>query len=120
MTTEEKALFFTNASYLMADIVHSFLLDAECELGKMRKQYNQADKMRINKAIKAVKDAKRLAREAIAPVYGLKDVDDACDDSDFLYEAIKLVINRTDDTEESKNAMLEHIRKLPKVEHKKV
>lgn len=120
MTTEEKALFFTNASYLMADIVHSFLVDAECELGKMRKQYNKADKMRINKAIKAVKDAKRLAREAIAPVYGLKDVDDACDDSDFLYEVIKLVINRTGDTEESKRAMIEHIKQLPKVEHKKV
>lgn len=120
MTTEEKALFFTNASYLTADITHSFLVDAECELGKMRKQYNRADKMRINKAIKAVRDAKRLTREAIAPIYEMKEVDDACEDSDFLYEIIKLVINRTDDTEESKKAMLEHIRKLPKVEHRKV
>lgn len=120
MTTEEKALFFTNASYLTADITHSFLVDAECELGKMRKQFIKSDKMRINKAIKAVKDAKRLTREAIAPIYGMKEVDDACDDSDYLYEILKLVINRTGDTEESKRAMIEHIKQLPKIEHKKV
>lgn len=36
-------------------------------------------------------------------MYDLTNVDDACIDSDYLLEVIQLVINRTDETEESKN-----------------
>ena len=53
-------------------------------------------------------------------MYNINNVDDACIDSDYLLEVIQLVINRTDETEESKTAMLEHIKKLPKIEHVEV
>lgn len=50
-------------------------------------------------------------------LYNITDVDNACIDSDYLLEVIQLVINRTDETEESKTAMLEYIKKLPQIEH---
>ena len=108
MTNEEKeqvrkqALFLTNTAYLLADMANSCAIETESKLIKLGKCFQRDEKMRFKKAAK------------------LANVDDACIDSDYLLEVIQLVINRTDETEESKTAMLEHIKKLPKIEHVEV
>lgn len=72
--------------------------------------------MRFKKAAKLTKEAFKAVKEITEPLYNITDVDNACIDSDYLLE-VSLVINRTDETEESKTAMLEYIKKLPQVEH---
>ena len=73
--------------------------------------------MRFKKAAKLAKDLLKATKEITEPMYDITNVDDACIDSDYLLEVIQLVINRTDETEESKTAMLEYIKKLPQIEH---
>lgn len=123
MTNEEKeevrkqALFLTNMAYLLADMANSCAIDAESKLGKLRKCFQRDEKMRFKKAAKLAKDLLKATKEITEPMYDITDVDNACIDSDYLLEVIQLVINRTDETEESKTAMLEYIKKLPQVEH---
>ena len=74
-------------------------------------------KNEIQKSRKVDKEAFKAVKEITEPLYNITDVDNACIDSDYLLEVIQLVINRTDETEESKTAMLEYIKKLPQIEH---
>lgn len=126
MTNEEKeevrkqALFLTNTAYLLADMSNSCAIDAESKLGKLGKCFQRDEKMRFKKAAKLAKDLLKATKEITEPMYDITNVDDACIDSDYLLEVIQLVINRTDETEESKTAMLEYIKKLPQVEHVEV
>lgn len=126
MTNEEKeevrmqALFLTNTAYLLADMANSCAIDAESKLGKLGKRFQRDEKMRFKKAAKLAKDLLKATKEITEPMYDITNVDDACIDSDYLLEVIQLVINRTDETEESKTAMLEYIKKLPKVGHVEV
>lgn len=123
MTNEEKeelrkkALFLTNTAYLLADMANSCAIDAESKLGKLGKWFQRDEKMRFKKAAKLSKDLLKATKEITEPMYDITDVDNACIDSDYLLEVILLVINRTDETEESKTAMLEYIKKLPQIEH---
>jgi hypothetical protein len=123
MTNEEKeevrkqALFLTNMAYLLADMANSCAIDAESKLGKC---FQRDEKMRFKKAAKLAKDLLKATKEITEPMYDITNVDDACIDSDYLLEVIQLVINRTDETEESKTAMLEYIKKLPQIEHVEV
>ncbi len=118
--TIKKALFYTNAAYLTMDIVNTFVNEAYYELRKMQKCFNREERQKINQATNAVKSAFQATKLAARNIYQIQEVDDACNDSDYLHEILKLVINRTDDTEESKQRMIEHIRQLPKVEHKEI
>lgn len=116
----KKALFFTNAAYLVIDILNSFIKEADYELNKIHKCFNREDKQKMNIAANSVKSAYKATKYAARNIYQIEEVDDACNDSDYLYEILKMVINRTDDTEESKQRMIEHIRQLPKVEQEEV
>lgn len=59
------------------------------------------------------KKEKEITERIAKPVYKISDADDACKDSDFLFEALKLIIDRTSETPESKKKMLEHITQIP-------
>lgn len=116
----KEALFCTNTAYLMADIANSYAIYADDKLRKLDKELHHEEKKRFKTAVRILKDAIKATKQITEPIYQIKDVEDACNDSDFLCEVVKLVINRTDDTEKSKTAMLEYIKKLPEVEHVEV
>lgn len=116
----KKALFYTNTAYLLADMANTCAVFADGKWESLNKCFEKSEKMRFKKAAKLTKEALKATKEITEPLYNMKEVDNACIDSDYLMEVIQLVINRTDETEESKQAMLEHIKKLPQVEHKEV
>lgn len=126
MTNEEKeelrkkALFLTNTAYLLADMAHTCVFYADDKLNHLGKCFEKGEKMRFKKAAKLTKEAFKAVKEITEPLYNITDVDNACIDSDYLLEVIQLVISRTDETEESKTAMLEYIKKLPQIEHVEV
>lgn len=113
----KKALFLTNTAYLLADMAHTCVFYADDKLNHLGKCFEKGEKMRFKKAAKLTKEALKAVKEITEPLYNITDVDNACIDSDYLLEVIQLVINRTDETEESKTAMLEYIKKLPQIEH---
>lgn len=123
MNEEEKikitknALFCTNMAYILADVANSFAMQANNHLFRLKKEFAREEKMRYKKAVKILNDGIKATKELAAPMYNITGADDACNDSDYLAEVLIAVVNRTDDTEESKRAMLEYIKNLPKVEH---
>lgn len=117
---KRKALHLTNMAYLLADMANTCVVDADGKLRLLDTCFRQDEKRRYKRAQKIIKDAIKATNEITEPFYQLKDLENACCNSDYLLEALKLIINRTDETEESKTAMLEHIKKLPQVEHVEV
>lgn len=116
----KEALFYTNSAYLMADVANTYALEANSKLARLQKLLHKDEKHRFNKAVRILKDAIKTTKEITNPIYQISEVDNACNDSDFLSVAIMELINRTGDSEEEKEAMLEHLRKMPIVEHKEV
>lgn len=113
----KKALFYTNSAFLMADIANTFAIEAESQLAKPDKGFDGDQLKRYKRAVKLARDLKDVTRHILRPFYELSYAESACNDSDYIGDVVKLVINRTSDNEESKKAMLEHIRQLPEVEH---
>ena len=48
-------------------------------------------------------------------MYRISESDNACSDSDYLFEALKLIIDRTAESDESKKEMLEYLMQKPSV-----
>lgn len=116
----KQALFLTNTAYLLADMANSCAIDADSKLNRLGQSFLREEKMRFKRAAKLAKDTVKATREITEPLYAISDIDSACIDSDYLLEVVQLVINRTDDTEASQRAMIEHIKQLPVVEQVEV
>lgn len=111
--TIRKALFYTNIAYLLADISNSALMEAETELKKIGSYIKDDERKKFSYAKNQLRKAKEITERIAKPVYKISDADDACSDSDYLFEALKLIIDRTSETPESKKQMLEHITQMP-------
>lgn len=113
--TLRKALFYTNAAYIFADIANTAILDSESELKKIGQFISEDQKRKFSYAKNQIKKAKEITEKIAKPIYKISDADSACSDSDYLYELLKLVIDRTSDTDESKKEMLEYLMQKPSV-----
>lgn len=112
-TIIRKALFYTNTAYLISDIANSAIIDANEELKKIGSHVKEDERKRFSYAKNQLRKAKEITERIARPVYKISDADNACSDSDYLFEVLKLVIDRTSDTPESKQQMLEYIAKMP-------
>lgn len=83
-----------NISFVLADVLNSFLGDAESTLKKMGMKLSGEDKHRFLLMQKAVKQARVMAGAFARPLYHMKDTDDACDCSDWYYHFLQLVETR--------------------------
>lgn len=99
---KRKALHLTNMAYLLADMANTCVVDADGKLRLLDMCFRQDEKRRYKRAQKIIKDAIKATNEITEPFYQLKDLENACCNSDYLLEALKLIINRTDETEEAK------------------
>lgn len=106
------ATFYTNIAYLLVDIQNTFMRDAISYLSELSHDFKFADKKRWKEAEAAVRLAKKKTEEFAQPIYNMKDVDDACEDSDYLMQCIKLIVAKTNNTEKSKQAMLKRLQSL--------
>lgn len=108
-----KALFYTNIAYLLADIANTAIMDADTELNKMGSYVKNEERKKFSYAKNQLRKTKEITERIAKPVYKISDADNACKDSDYLFEALKLIIDRTSETPESKKKMLEHITQIP-------
>lgn len=112
----KKCNYHTTIAYILCDIAFSNVNEADSLLPKIGKNFAKEEKQRFSEAVKLVKALKWKLADITKPVYQINEADDVCNDSDYLSDVIEAVIARTDDTTESKTAMLEYIKKLPQVE----
>ena len=107
-----QAISNLNVSYVLADVLNSFLGDAEGVLKKMDMKLSGEDKHRFLLMQKAVKQARVMASAFARPLYHMKDTDDACDCSDWYYHFLRLVETRIT-TAQKTGMLLEFLLTMP-------
>ena len=113
------AMFYMNTAYILADVIHSYMLEAESLISPLREGLTQSNKMRFNKCLKIVGDAKRSSMAIAEEIYKVDSVDEACEDSDFLAESVYLLVSKTMYDNEAKRKVTEFLRELPDINPKK-
>ena len=110
-----RAMFYMNNAYVLADVVNSFMIEANSTIAKMGQELTQDNKRRFNRLKKMMHDANCASRAIAKEIYGIPSEDDACEDSDYYYEAIKLLAVKTGNTREDQEHILSLLRSLPDV-----
>lgn len=96
----KKARIYTNMAYLLADVCNTFVGEVESEISKIGQELKYGEKKEFSRMLKEAKDLRARTLKIAAPIYGLKQVDEACEDSDWLYDYLKLLIDQTGDSDE--------------------
>lgn len=110
-----RAMFYMNNAYVLADVINSFMMEANAAIAKIGQTLTQDNKRRFNRLKKMMHDANYASRAIAKEIYGIPSEDDACEDSDFYYEAIKLLALKTGNTTEDQERILSLLRSLPDV-----
>ena len=96
----ELAKFYTNVAYILADVCNTFAMNAENELGKVRLQLREKEKQQFGALVTKAKELKVMSKQVASSIYRIDQVEQACEDSDWLYEFILLLIDRTGENED--------------------
>lgn len=110
-----RALFYTNAAYMLADSAKYMALNADDILARMHQGLAREEKHKFGIASDAARRAKFALIGAAKQLYQIDHADEAVDDSVYITDAILLLIDRTADTEQDREEMLEYLRVLPSV-----
>ena len=110
-----RAMFFMNLAYVLADTINSYMVEANAAIGKIGQTLTQENKRRFNRLKKMMHDANCASRAIAKEIYGIPSEDAACEDSDYYYEAIKLLAVKTGNTQEDQEHILSLLRSLPDV-----
>ena len=110
-----RAMFYMNNAYVLADVVNSFMIEANSTIAKMGQELTQDNKRRFNRLKKMMHDANCASRAIAKEIYHIPSENEACEDSDFLYEAVILLARKTGNSREAQQQMLDHLRQLPDV-----
>lgn len=110
-----RAMFYMNLAYVLADVVNSYLMEADTTIGKIGQCFTQEKKMLFNRMAKMAKDAYFLSKDISRAMYKIPSENEACEDSDFLYEAVILLARKTGNSTEAQRRMLDHLKQLPDV-----
>ena len=90
----KKANIATNMAYSVAEAANSFAVDAESELRKVRSDLKHEEKHKFKLMVEAAEKLKNTTYFAAKPLYGIPDSEMALSDSDWLYDFLKLLIDR--------------------------
>lgn len=102
-----------NLAFILADAANTFLMDCESELSRLGVAFGQKDKYNFKQMMEHVKAARKWAEKSALPMYDIPDVNDACADSDWWYNFMKLVDDRIGDDPRKTNLLLEYLLAMP-------
>lgn len=109
----QRGMVLNNLAFVLADAANTFLMDMESELASLGVGFRQEDKYNFNQMLSHVKAARKWAEKSALPIYEMSEVDDACADSDWWYNMIKLIDDRLGDDRRKTNMLLEFILAMP-------
>ena len=90
----KKANIATNMAYSVAEAANSFAVDAESELIKVRSCLKHEEKHKFKLMIEAAEKLKNTSKFVAKPLYDIPESEMALNDSDWLYNFLKLLIDR--------------------------
>lgn len=109
------AMITNSLAYILADAAETFLLDCECALGMFDRHLQKKVKQNFKLMKQAVHSARQAAKKAAEPMYlaGGGFTDDACIDSDWWYNLVKLIDDRLGVDKQKTNLFLEFLLNMP-------
>lgn len=105
------AMITNSLAYIMADAAETFLMDCEFALGKFDRHLTKEVKRNFRIMQTAIHQARLAAKKAAEPMY-LTDsgfTDDACVDSDWWYNFVKLLDDRVGVNKQKTQLLLEFL-----------
>lgn len=111
-----KMSMITNSlAYILADAAETFLMDCEESLSVFDRHLKQKIKQNFRDMHRAVHTACLAARKAAEPMYQTDSgfTDDACIDSDWWYNFIKLIDDRVGVNPQKTQLLLEFLLNMP-------
>lgn len=109
------AMVTNSLAYILADAAESFLMDCDFALGKFDRHLTKEVKRNFKQMHNAVHSARQATKKAAEPMY-LTDsgfTDDACIDSDWFYNFLKLLDDRIGVNPQKTQMLLEFLLNMP-------
>lgn len=89
-----KACVYTNMAYALIEAADTFMLNANAMLKKVHTSISKEEKQKLGQAIAQGKQFKSRLSSMARVLYKLNIAEEALDDSDELYDLMKLVVDR--------------------------
>ncbi len=89
-----KACVYTNTAYALIEAADTFMLNANTLLKKVHTGISREEKQKLGQAIAQGKQFKTRLASMAKVLYKLDIAEEALDDSDELYDLMKLVVDR--------------------------
>lgn len=109
----QRGMVQNNFAFILADAANTYLMDCEKTLEPFGVSFDHEDKYNFRQMMEHVKAARKWAEKSAMPIYEIHDADDACADSDWWYNFMKLVDDRIGDDPRKTNMLLEYILAMP-------
>ena len=110
-----RALVSLNLSYVLADVVDSLMKDVEDQLLKVKVPYDDRDRSYFKEMKKLVGASRKWAQRATRDLYHIKETDDFTGESDWWYNVIRLIEDRTGEDELKTKQVLQWLTTMPSV-----
>lgn len=94
---ERKAVIMLNLSYMLADVANSFCMDANDLMAGMGKELRQSERMKFNNMASTAKRLQMQTKIVTEEFYKVPAVNLACEESDYMYDLIMLIVDRIGD-----------------------
>lgn len=89
-----KACVYTNTAYALIEAADTFMLNANTLLKKVHTSISKEEKQRLGQALAQGKQFKARLTSMAKVLYKLDIAEEALDDSDEIYDLMKLVVDR--------------------------
>ena len=89
-----KAALLTSMAYVLADIMDSYVMEAESNLALVGKGFSKTEKYEVKKVQWEAENLQRRVKQLAKPIYEIKDADDAIADSDYFADLFLLIVDR--------------------------
>lgn len=109
------AMVTNSLAYILADASETFLMDCENALGKFDRHLQKEIKQNFRQMTRCVHSARLAAKKAALPMYKTDSgfTDDACIDSDWWYNFVKLIDDRVGVNPQKTRLLLEFLLNMP-------
>lgn len=108
-----KGMVCTNLAYVIADVANTLLLDAESELAPMQVCFRHTEKYYYKHMLDAIRSAKKWAEKSSFEPYLTNDANLFAEDSDWWYNIIRLIEDRTGDNIQKTKIILNWLLTMP-------
>ena len=111
----KKAMITNSLAYILADAAETFLMDCDFALSKFDRHLTKEVKQSFKLMHKAVHSARLAAQKAAEPMYKTDSgfTDDACIDSDWFYNFLKLLDDRVGVNPQKTRLLLDFLLNMP-------